>query len=65
MNNSLKEVTWCSWAQQRKKKDMMIIVGEKIVAIERKWAKNIQTTEKTKNKSAIKDIEGETSDTLL
>lgn len=44
---------------------MMIIVGEKIVAIERKWAKNIQTTEKTKNKSAIKDIEGETSDTLL
>lgn len=63
MNNSLEEVTWCSWAQQ--KKDMMIIVGEKIVAIERKWAKNIQTTEKTKNKSAIKDIEGETSDTLL
>ena len=50
---------------KKKKKDMMIIVGEKIVAIERKWAKNIQTTEKTKNKSAIKDIEGETSDTLL
>lgn len=49
----------------RAKKDRMIIVGEQNVAIERKWAKNIQTTEKTKNKSAIKDIEGETSHTLL
>lgn len=56
---------WLDVLEHSKKKDMMIIVGEKIVAIERKWAKNIQTTEKTKNKSAIKDIEGETSDTLL
>lgn len=62
MSNNLEEVTWCPWAQQ--KKDIMIIVGEKSVAMERKWAKNIQTTEKTKNKSAIKDIEEETSDTL-
>lgn len=63
MSNSIEEVTWCPWAEQ--KKDRMIIVGEQNVAIERKWAKNIQTTEKTKNKSAIKDIEGETSHTLL
>lgn len=31
MSNSIEEVTWCPWAEQ--KKDRMIIVGEQNVAI--------------------------------